>query len=184
MRLFYLCFIFLCVFFEFKFAVKDAMESHLFSAVVASPFGYMGIRSEAECLLELVYLPPRFQEKSPSDAISANLAQQMERYFDDPDFQFQINLPSVGSAFQNRVWQAINAIPRGQVQTYGQVAKHIRSAPRAVGQACGANRFPLIIPCHRVVAAQGLGGFAHDNTEDGFYLRVKKFLLDHEQARY
>ena len=160
------------------------MDNHLFSAVVPCPFGYMGIRSESEQLLELVYLPPRFEEKSPSDYVSANAAKQIDAYFCDPDFQFCLSLPNIGTHFQNRVWQAINSIPRGQVQTYGDVAKQIRSAPRAVGQACGANRFPLIIPCHRVVAAQGLGGFAHDDTEDGFYLRVKKFLLDHEQARF
>lgn len=72
----------------------------------------------------------------------------------------------------------IHAIPRGAVLTYGEVARRIASAPRAVGQACGANWFPLVIPCHRVTASGGLGGFArHDG---GFHQEVKRWLLAHE----
>ena len=75
------------------------------------------------------------------------------------------------------------AIPRGEVLTYGQVAKLIRSAPRAVGQACGANWFPVAIPCHRVTAAGGIGGFGGYALHDGgFHHDVKRWLLQHEQV--
>ncbi|WMW79716.1 methylated-DNA--[protein]-cysteine S-methyltransferase [Undibacterium cyanobacteriorum] len=155
-------------------------ESALFSAIVPAPFGYMGVRTEDGLLAELVYLPNRFQEKAPSDACAEKTAQQILAYFDDPDFRFDLPLKQCGTDFQHRVWRAISAIPRGQVKTYGEVAKHIASAPRAVGQACGANWFPLVIPCHRVTATGGLGGFAHHDDESGFHLGVKRFLLRFE----
>jgi methylated-DNA-[protein]-cysteine S-methyltransferase len=66
------------------------------------------------------------------------------------------------------------------VLTYGDVARMIQSAPRAVGQACGANWFPLIVPCHRVTAAGGLGGFSNHDDETGFHIGVKRWLLAYE----
>ena len=154
--------------------------SELFSAIVAAPFGAVGVRTQAGALRELVYLPPRFDEKAPADDLSERVTQQLLAYFADPDSRFDVPLDSCGSAFQRRVWGAIAAIPRGTVLTYGQVARQIGSAPRAVGQACGANWFPLVIPCHRVTAAGGLGGFAHHDDETGFHLGVKRWLLAHE----
>lgn len=156
---------------------ESIIEAAIFSAIVPAPFGYIGVRTENVQVSELVYLPPRFQEKAPVDAVAQLAAEQIERYFADPDSQFTLPLKQVGTAFQHKVWQAISSIPRGQVRTYGQIAKHIGSAPRAVGQACGANWFPLVIPCHRVTASGGLGGFAHHDDETGFHLGVKRYLL-------
>jgi len=156
------------------------LASDLFSAIVPAPFGAVGIRTSAGVLQELVYLPKHFPEKDASDALAAKVAQQVLRYLAQPDYRFELNLPALGSDFQRRVWGAIAAIPLGQVRTYGQIARQIQSAPRAVGQACGANWFPLIIPCHRVTAAGGLGGFAHHDDEKSFHLGVKRWLLAHE----
>jgi methylated-DNA-[protein]-cysteine S-methyltransferase len=155
---------------------------HIFSAIVAAPFGAIGIRTEAGQVRELVYLPPHFGEKDATDGVADAACQQVERYLADPDFAFSLPLFDVGSPFQQRVWAAISAIPRGSVRTYGQVASHVGSAPRAVGQACGANWFPLVIPCHRVTAAGGLGGFSNQDDEHGFHLGVKRWLLTHEGA--
>src|SRR5205823_3738278 len=116
------------------------------------------------------------------DPVAELAARQVEHYFADPDFAFSLPLAKVGSAFQHKVWSAIASIPRGTVRTYGHVAKLIGSAPRAVGQACGSNWFPLVIPCHRVTAAGGLGGFSHHDEENGFHLGVKRWLLAHEGA--
>ncbi|MGX4641972.1 methylated-DNA--[protein]-cysteine S-methyltransferase [Massilia sp. SYSU DXS3249] len=156
--------------------------SELFSAIVAAPFGAMGIRTEGERVREMVYLQPRFEEKAPENAVAELAARQVEHYLLDPDFRFDLPLFETGSAFQKRVWGAISAIPRGSVLTYGRIAKEIGSAPRAVGQACGANWFPLVIPCHRVTAAGGLGGFSNNDDENGFHLSVKRWLLRHEGA--
>jgi len=155
-------------------------ESDLFSAIVAAPFGAVGIRTMAGAVCELVYLPPRFEEKAATDAVADMAVSQIEAYLTDPDFRFDLPLQIVGTAFQSRVWQAISSIPRGEVMTYGQIAKYLKSAPRAVGQACGSNWYPLVIPCHRVTAAGGLGGFAHHDDEAGFHLGVKRWLLQHE----
>lgn len=157
-------------------------ESNIFSTIVSAPFGYVGIRTEENAVSEIVYLPPRFQEKSPTNLISELAAKQIEQYFNQADFVFQLPLKKAGTDFQQRVWKAISAIPCGEVLTYGQVAKLIGSAPRAVGQACGANWYPLVIPCHRVTAAGGLGGFAHHDDETGFHVGVKRTLLAHEKV--
>lgn len=154
--------------------------SEHFSAIVAAPFGAVGIRTEAGSVRELVYLPPHFGEKAAGDAVAAAAAEQVLRYLADADVVFDLPLAAVGTAYQQRVWAAISAIPRGNVRTYGQVAKHLASAPRAVGQACGANWFPIVIPCHRVTATGGLGGFSNHDDEHGFHLGVKRWLLAHE----
>ncbi|WP_292938229.1 methylated-DNA--[protein]-cysteine S-methyltransferase [Noviherbaspirillum sp.] len=163
--------------------MKPSQTTDIFSAIVEAPFGAIGVRTEPGVLRELVYLPKSFHEKAPTDALSEQVARQVEQYLEDPDFQFDLPLAEVGTAFQHRVWQAISAIPRGDVVTYGQIAKQIRSAPRAVGQACGANWFPLIIPCHRVTASGGLGGFSNHDEETGFHVGVKRWLLAHEGVK-
>ncbi|GAA4012617.1 methylated-DNA--[protein]-cysteine S-methyltransferase [Actimicrobium antarcticum] len=151
-----------------------------FSAVVVSPFGAVGIRSDADVVQELVYLPPSFPAQAPGSTVAETAAYQIERFLADPDFRFDLPLASVGTVFQRKVWAVISAIPRGDILTYGEVARIIQSAPRAVGQACGANWFPLAIPCHRVTAAGGLGGFSHQDDATGFHLGVKRWLLAHE----
>jgi methylated-DNA-[protein]-cysteine S-methyltransferase len=159
---------------------RKASRNDMFSAIVETPFGAIGIRTEPGVVRELVYLPASFDEKAPTDALAEKAAQQVARYLTEPDYRFDLPLAEVGTAFQHKVWKVIADIPRGDVLTYGEVAKLIRSAPRAVGQACGANWFPLVIPCHRVTAAGGLGGFSHHDDETGFHLGVKRWLLRHE----
>jgi methylated-DNA-[protein]-cysteine S-methyltransferase len=160
--------------------MNATQSSQLFAAIVEAPFGAIGIRTEPGLVRELVYLPRHFTEKAPVDKLSEQAARQVERYFSDPDFRFELPLADAGTAFQRKVWKVIASIPRGEVLTYGQVAKLIQSAPRAVGQACGANWFPLVIPCHRVTASGGLGGFSNHDDETGFHLGVKRWLLAHE----
>jgi methylated-DNA-[protein]-cysteine S-methyltransferase len=157
-------------------------HANLFTAIVEAPFGAIGIRTEAGAVCELVYLNSQFDEMAPLDDVAERAAQQVRRYLEQPDFHFDLPLNGVGTPFQRKVWDTISAIPCGTVLTYGQIAKKIRSAPRAVGQACGANWFPLVIPCHRVTAAGGLGGFAHQDDETGFHLGVKRWLLKHERV--
>jgi len=160
--------------------MRTSPSNHLFSAIVPAPFGAIGVRSNGTLVQELVYLPPSFSAQEPADALAERAVAQVERYLREPDFRFDLPLAEVGTAFQRRVWGAISAIPRGEVTTYGQIAKLLRSAPRAVGQACGANWFPLVIPCHRVTASGGLGGFSNHDDLNGFHLGVKRWLLAHE----
>lgn len=160
--------------------MKEPFRSELFSAIVEAPFGAIGIRTDGGLLRELVYLPTYFAAKPAADPLAGKVASQVAAYLAGPDFRFDLPVPEVGTPFQRRVWEVVSGIPRGSVLTYGEVARLIRSAPRAVGQACGANWFPLVIPCHRVTASGGLGGFSNHDDEAGFHLGVKRWLLAHE----
>jgi methylated-DNA-[protein]-cysteine S-methyltransferase len=130
-----------------------------FDAVLATPFGKLGIRTGADALAEISFLPDSVRPRHRSGARAGE--PQVEGYLRDPDFRFRLPLQAVGTPFQRRVWDAIAAIPRGRTRSYGDIARELGSAPRAVGQACGENPYPLVIPCHRVVSARGIGGFAH-----------------------
>ncbi|PIT22805.1 hypothetical protein BGI36_01045 [Snodgrassella communis] len=109
-------------------------------------------------------------------------AQQLDAYFSGKLQTFNYPPSSTGTEFQQRVWQAIANIPYGQVASYGDIAHILGSAARAVGQACGKNPLPIIIPCHRIVSANGLGGFSLSNNP--FELNIKRWLLTHEGATW
>jgi methylated-DNA-[protein]-cysteine S-methyltransferase len=155
----------------------------MFNAVIDAPFGKVGIRLEGDAVREIVYLPDSIANVAPETPLAKQTAEQIERYFERASAKFDLPLASVGTAFQQRVWQAISDIPPGAVRTYGQLAKQLGSAPRAVGQACGANYFPIVIPCHRVVSSSGIGGFAN-HAEEGFFRNIKRWLLAHEGIPY
>jgi methylated-DNA-[protein]-cysteine S-methyltransferase len=158
------------------------MTSIPFDAVIDAPFGKVGIRADAQSVREIVYLPGDVDIIEPRTPLAQEAAAQIRRYFDTPSMHFDLPLAIRGTVFQQRVWQGIGAIPAGHVWTYGQLAREIGSVPRAVGQACGSNPLPIVIPCHRVVASGGIGGFAHHHG-DGFYRNVKRWLLAHEGVR-
>ena len=152
-----------------------------YDAIVPAPFGAVGIRTENDTITGLDFLPPRFAAKPPANALAARAAQQVSKYLAQPGFRFNLPLALSGTPFQRKVWEKIAAVPPGSATTYGQIAKGIRSAPRAVGQACGANPFPLVTPCHRVLTATGgLGGFSGRADDANFLLRVRRWLLAHE----
>ena len=152
-------------------------------AVIAAPFGRLGIETElvdgSLMVSQICYLPKTTTLQRPRTALAKEVERQCKDYFSHPDSQFELPLKPTGTLFQQKVWCEITHIARGEVLTYGVIAKKIHSAPRAVGQACGANRYPLIVPCHRIVSATGIGGFAHQDGE-GFHRSVKTWLLRHE----
>lgn len=124
------------------------------------------------------YLPPDAPEVAPRSSLAERAARQLEHYREDPDATFDLPLLVEGSAFQRAVWQAMCAIPRGRTRTYGELAQALGGEARAVGQACGDNRLPIVIPCHRVVASNGIGGFGH--STGGYLIEAKRWLLLHE----
>jgi methylated-DNA-[protein]-cysteine S-methyltransferase len=151
-----------------------------YSAKLEGPFAVLGIRTRAERLTEIEYLPLGVATLKPIDAFAREACRQLRAYFRDAEFRFDLSFEWHGTGYQQRVWEAIRAIPRGQTLSYQEVADRIGSAPRPVGTACGANRIPLLIPCHRVVGSGGLGGFMHSRT--GKPLEIKRWLLRHEGA--
>jgi methylated-DNA-[protein]-cysteine S-methyltransferase len=124
------------------------------------------------------YLPLDGEKISPRNALAKEAARQLERYREDPDTVFDLPLLVEGTPLQRGVWDAMCAIPRGRTRTYGELARELGADPRAIGQCCGDNRLPIVIPCHRVVAADGIGGFSH--TTEGYLIEVKRWLLAHE----
>jgi methylated-DNA-[protein]-cysteine S-methyltransferase len=149
-----------------------------FAAVLHAPFGALGVREAEGVVTEILFLPPGTSLVPPATPASRELAEWISAYLTDPDAPSPLTLVPAGTPFQRRVWAAIARIPRGQVRRYADLARELGSVPRAVGQACGANPLPLLIPCHRVVSAQGLGGFA--NAREGYLLDTKRWLLAHE----
>lgn len=150
-----------------------------FQAVIATSFGKLGIQCSEQELLGVDFLPSSVRVHAPKGEFAIEVVRQLNAYFADADFRFDLPLKLEGSAHQLKVWHMMQIIPRGQTLSYGELAAEICSSARAVGQACGHNPIPVIVPCHRVVGKAGLGGFMHRG--DKAALDVKRWLLAHEQ---
>ena len=156
------------------------MAASSYNAIVSAPGFSLGVHCTDDEITAIDFLEPR-PAQAPTTPLAAEAVRQLQAYLDDPAFEFSLPLRPSGTPFQRRVWTQITAIPPGRTDTYGQLAKMLKNAPRAVGQACGANPFPLVVPCHRVVATGGgLGGFSRHGG--GFLLDVKRWLLKHEHS--
>lgn len=151
-----------------------------FAACLAMPFGKLGVRVEAGALTHLEFMPAKTAAYSSDEPLLPILQEQLQAYFADPAYRFDIPLRLHGTAFRQRVWRALMQIPAGETRTYGDIARQLKSSPRAVGQALGDNPVPIIVPCHRVVSSSGLGGFDHHDS--GAALDIKRWLLKHERA--
>jgi methylated-DNA-[protein]-cysteine S-methyltransferase len=153
--------------------------------VIDAPFGRLGILTElvdsSLMLSKIEYLAASVALVAPQNLLAKEVAKQCRAYFKNPNYQFHLPLKPVGTIHQQKVWNQIQHIPVGSTTSYGELAKKIKSGPRAVGTACGANPYPLISPCHRVVAAQGIGGFMKQNSP-GLHRQIKIWLLKHEGA--
>ncbi|MCQ9378860.1 methylated-DNA--[protein]-cysteine S-methyltransferase [Methyloversatilis sp. XJ19-49] len=148
--------------------------------IVGAPGFALGVRLMADTVAGIEFLAAGLT-RSARCALGREVTTQLTAYLRDPLTPFDLPLAIAGSAHQRTVWQVMRTISPGSTLTYGEVAAQIGSSPRAVGGACGANRFPVVIPCHRIVAAGGrLGGFAHSTT--GFLPGIKHWLLTHEAA--
>ncbi len=152
-----------------------------YDAILPAPMCPLGACFSGDTLTRLDFLPADSTvSASNSDARIRLLARELDAYWDTPTHSFDLPFAAQGTPFQLRVWNALTTIPVGHPTTYGRLAKHLGTAARAVGQACGGNPLPVLIPCHRVVAARGLGGFMHAAT--GAPLDVKSWLLNHEKS--
>lgn len=135
-----------------------------------TPLGEITVTEEEGAIVALDWGRGRDQEATP---LLEAARDQLHAYFDGERSSFQLPLAPHGTAFQRRVWAALCRIPAGTTRSYLEVAREVGSAPRAVGQANGRNPIPIIIPCHRVIAADGgAGGYSGDGGLD-----TKRFLL-------
>jgi len=150
-----------------------------YDAILDAPPCRLGAIFTGDALTRLDFLPAAPPASTRPDTRTRQLARELEAYWQNPAHVFNLLFVPQGTPFQLRVWHALMGIPAGHPATYGALAKKLGTAARAVGQACGANPLPILIPCHRVVAAHGLGGFMHSSS--GMPLDVKTWLLAHEQ---
>ena len=143
-----------------------------------TPLGKLSIRIDNGRLCGINIGTDCQTRHAKDNALLEQLKSQLAAYFIDKQFYFSVPLDLRGTVFQQRVWQALRKIPAGKTRTYGQLAQHLDSSARAVGNACRANPIPIIIPCHRVIAKQGIGGY--DGQTSGSRLDIKRWLLKHE----
>ena len=150
-----------------------------YQARIKAPFATLGVIADDAYVQAIHFLPASVAAKSPITNTIAHLATvQLMSYLDNPKFRFDLPLRLSGSKHQLDVWHAMQDIAAGKVKTYGEIAAAIASSPRAVGTACGRNPVPIVVPCHRITAANGLGGFMGGKLDDP--LAIKRWLLTHE----
>ena len=151
-----------------------------FDSPAGSPFGGMRLTEEEGVLVALDFdsLPPTVLTDEGVRVLAQSQA-WLAAYFAAGCLGVMPEMKPKGTAFQQRVWSELAHVPWGECITYAELAKRLDSAPRAVGGALRANPIPILIPCHRVVAATGLGGYA-GASELG--QARKKWLLEHEKA--
>lgn len=153
------------------------------AAVVATPLPggvRLGLATVPQGLSRVEFLPPETPLQPARDPVAERFAAQLESYFRGDLVGFDGPLAPADTAFRRGVRSLLQAIPPGAVRTYGQLAEEIRSSARALAGACRANPLPLIVPCHRVVAAGGPGGYMGQTA--GTALEYKRWLLRHEGA--
>lgn len=149
-----------------------------FKQTIATPIGLLSIHRLDSSITDIAIGKPEILSNSVNDPIANKIKKQFSVYFKNSSRGFSLPISVEGTDFQKRVWRALQKIPAGKTLTYGELAKKLHSSPRAVGNACRANPIPIIIPCHRVIAANSLGGFAGKTS--GKLLVVKRWLLEHE----
>jgi len=150
--------------------------------VLEFPKMKVGVATRDGRVVGIKYLPPDTKIVSPRNSLAEKAARQLEGYRENPDQKFDLPLRIEGSPLERAVWDAMCAIPRGHTRTYGDIARELGTDARTVGQACGDNRLPIVIPCHRVVAADGIGGFGHATS--GYLIEAKRWLLAHEAEEF
>lgn len=145
-----------------------------------SPIGRLDIRLEDGYIVSLDIKRQSSSQRQAMSHSNSAVQTQLDAYFSGKQKALKLPLSLNGTPFQKRVWREMQKIPPGKTLSYGDIAKRLGTDPRAVGNACRANPIPVIVPCHRVVAKAGLGGYAGQTC--GRQLTIKKWLLHHEGA--
>ena len=149
--------------------------------IIRSPTGNIAIHADGAAVTKVFWTGEQLQPPTgnPEDmAVVAAAAGQIDAYFRDASTVFDLPLRATGNDFEHAVWRAMQAIPSGRTASYGDLGQTVGRPARAVGGACGRNPIPIVVPCHRVIAADGrLTGFS-----GGDGVETKRWLLRHEGA--
>ncbi|MEW7983107.1 MAG: methylated-DNA--[protein]-cysteine S-methyltransferase [gamma proteobacterium symbiont of Phacoides pectinatus] len=158
--------------------MNERVNPESYQLVMESPIGRLGCRLHGGVVTAIDF----DVAQAPRCAAGAGaLRRALDAYFAGRPLPETFAMAAGGTPFQQRVWGALRRIPAGEARTYGELARALGSSPRAVGGACRANPIPLLVPCHRVVARGGLGGFA--GARGGRALEIKRWLLEQEGYR-
>jgi len=141
-------------------------------AKLQTPAGQLVLYSQQGVITKTDWVPGNCPDQSAKH--------ELNQYWQDVDKPINVKLLKQGSSYRNRVWSALCQIPFGGTVTYSELAKNISSSARAVGNACRDNPYALIIPCHRVVSASGMGGYCGQTKGDLMAIKCK--LLEFEAS--
>jgi methylated-DNA-[protein]-cysteine S-methyltransferase len=152
-----------------------------YQASLKTPFAHLAIRLEKGRLAAIDFIDADDEIRAASESALA-VCDQIRCYLDNPKQAYRFTIPCMieGTPFQKKVWNELVKIPAGKVVSYGALAQKLGTSARAVGNACRKNPVPVVIPCHRVVSATGIGGYSGDTS--GALLDIKRWLLEHEGA--
>lgn len=154
-----------------------------YDAIFSTDIATIGIQLENSKLIKVDYLMSK-NNKKPTSKLAENIQNKIEKYLKDNSKtnNLKIDVKLDVTPFQEKVLNQLVLIPYGETRTYGEIAKKLKTSPRAVGNACRRNPVPIVIPCHRVVASKSLGGYsgaAEGETQD-----IKRHLLKLEGISY
>jgi len=131
----------------------------IITASIPSPYGSLKVSEHDDAIIAIDWEEP--EHVGTSDLLEET-ARQIAAYFEGDLKDFDLPLKPGGDAFQQSVCKLISAIPYGETSTYGAIAEKLDTYGQPIGRACGMNTIPIIIPCHRVLAANGIGGYSGD----------------------
>lgn len=154
---------------------RSMTSAHVF----ASPVGAIVVTGDGERLTGLRIDPGAQPGRSPGDPLRREAERQLAAYFDRRLTGFDLPLAAASTPRGAEIRAAMCAIPHGRTASYGELARRLDSGPRAIGQACRRNPFPILVPCHRVIAAGGRIGY----YSGGEGIATKAALLNHENTR-
>ncbi len=155
--------------------------AHNYTTYLQTPIGQLKITANDKAVTSVHFVKKGEKVKSEKpNTVTHQCKKQLKEYFAGRRKKFELPLELEGTEFQKKVWKALMKIPYGETVSYGEIAKKIKNkkAVRAVGRANNKNKIAIVIPCHRVIGADGsLTGYAGG-------LEIKQWLLTHENANY
>ncbi|CAL7959874.1 Methylated-DNA--(protein)-cysteine S-methyltransferase [Gammaproteobacteria bacterium] len=154
------------------------LQAQQYNCAITSPLGKLGLTIVDKELTKIQFLSTRAQLLAAQDSLAHQIVAKIKKYFCSPRLQFKLPIQAKGTPLQKKIWRALQKIPCGKTVTYGELAQKIGTNPRVIGNACRRNPIPIVIPCHRVVAKAGLGGYCGKTCND--FLKIKKWMLQHE----
>jgi methylated-DNA-[protein]-cysteine S-methyltransferase len=161
---------------------QQIQSQHIVLTLPTGPIKRLLLETDGKIIQGISML---FDDELPQQSITEMpksldvIAQQLCDYSQQAHNNWLVDLSDKGTPFQRKVWRYLQTIPMGTTQSYGEVAKALNSSARAIGNACRANPFLLVVPCHRVVKKTGIGGFG--GKIDGEAVAIKQWLLAHEK---